>query len=93
MRRAIVVTFTLALSIVACGKKGLPPECDAYLAKYDCFMTKQGMAPADRQTTLGGMRDTWTTGSKTSQGRTAILAACQKMDSEMVSKFNEAGCK
>lgn len=93
MRRALVVFSVLALTVVACGKKGLPPECDQYLAKYDCYMTKQGMLPADRQATLGGMRSTWTTTSSTSDGRKAALAACQKMDSEMVSKFAEAGCK
>ncbi|MFO0740658.1 MAG: hypothetical protein U0270_32475 [Labilithrix sp.] len=54
---------------------------------------KSGMTPADRQKTLGGLRETWTAGSNTSQGRTAILAACQKMDSEMASKFNDSGCK
>ena len=64
------VTTTIAVLlvvVVACGKKGLPEECDQYLARYDCYMTKSGMSAADRQTTLGGMRDTWTTTSNTSQ--------------------------
>lgn len=93
MRRAIFVALAVALPVLACGKKGMPPECDQYLAKYECYMTKSGMAAADRQKTLSGMRDTWTNGSNTATGRTAILAACQQMDAQMVSKFAEAGCK
>lgn len=93
MRRASFVALAVALPVLACGKKGMPPECDQYLVKYECYMTKSGMAAADRQKTLAGMRDTWTNGSNTATGRTAILAACQQMDAQMVSKFAESGCK
>jgi hypothetical protein len=93
MRRAIFFALAVALPVLACGKKGMPPECDKYLVKYDCFMTKSGMAAADRAKTIEGMRTTWTTSSNTAQGRTIILAACQQMEGQMVSKFADAGCK
>jgi hypothetical protein len=96
MRRAIFFVLALALPVLACsacGKKGLPPECDKYLVQYDCYMAKSGMAAADRQKTLDGMRETWTTSSNTSAGRTAIVAACGQMQGQMTAKFAEAGCK
>lgn len=93
MRRAIFFVLALALPVAACGKKGMPPECDTFLVKYDCFLTKSGMGPADKQKTLDGMRQTWASGSNTATGRTAILSACNQMDAQMVSKFAESGCK
>ena len=93
MRQALFVIVALALPVVACGKKGMPPECDTYLVKYDCFLTKSGMAPADKQKTLDGMRETWTNASNTATGRTAIVGACKQMDAQMVSKFASSGCQ
>lgn len=93
MRRAIFVALAVALPVLACGKKGMPPECEQYLVKYECYMTKSGMAAPDRQKTLDGMRTTWTTSSSTGPGRTAVLGACQQMDGQMASKFAESGCK
>ena len=93
MRRAIFFIVALALPVVACGKKGMPLECDRYLVKYDCFLTKSGMAPADKQKTLDGLRETWTSASKTSTGRTAVVGACNQMDAQMVSQFASSGCK
>jgi len=46
MRRAIFVALAVALPVLACGKKGMPPECEQYLVKYECYMTKSGMAAA-----------------------------------------------
>ena len=92
MRRVVFAALAFALPVLACGKKGLPPECDKYLVKYDCYMTKVGMSSADKQKTLDGMRTTWVTSSNTPAGRTAVLGACQKMDAEMTSKFAEKSC-
>ena len=93
MRRAIFFVLALALPVAACGKKGMPPECDQFLVKYDCFLTKSGMAAADKQKTLDGIRQTWTTGSNTSTGRTAILGACKQMEGQMVSQLASSGCQ
>jgi hypothetical protein len=93
MRRAVFFALAVALPVLACGKKGMPPECDKYLVKYDCFMTKSGMAAADRAKTIEGMRTTWANASNTSQGRTVILAACQQSEAQMASKFADANCK
>ncbi len=93
MRRAIFFVLALALPVAACGKKGMPPECDTFLVKYDCFLTKSGMAAADKQKTLDGMRQTWSSGSHTATGRTAILGACNQMNAQMISKFAESACK
>ncbi len=92
MRRAVFFALALALPVIACGKKGMPPECDKFLVKYDCFLAKSGMSPADKGKTLDGMRETWSNGSKTATGRTAILAACQQMDGQMASKFVDSKC-
>jgi hypothetical protein len=92
MRRAVFFALALALPVIACGKKGMPPECDKFLVKYDCFLTKSGMSAADKAKTLDGMRETWSSGSKTATGRTAILAACNQMDGQMVSKFKDSSC-
>jgi hypothetical protein len=93
MRRAVFVALAFALPVLACGKKGLPPECDKYLVKYDCFMTKSGMSSADRAKTVEGMRTTWTTASGTSTGRNAVLGACKQSEGEMATKFATAGCQ
>lgn len=90
MRRVVFVIGSALLVMAACGKKGLPEECDRYLAGYDCFLTKSGVA--DKQTTLDTMRTTWTTASETSTGRAAILTACQQSQAQMEQKFKESGC-
>ena len=68
----------------------MPPECDQYLARYDCWLGKQGMQ--DRATTIEGMRNTWNEASKTGAGRGAVKKACEKSQEEMASKFATAGC-
>lgn len=93
MRRALFVLLALALPVAACGKKGLPPECDAYLVRYDCFLTKSGMAAADKQKTLDGMRSTWVTASNNPTGRNAVLGACKQMEASMASQLATSGCK
>jgi hypothetical protein len=90
MRRVVFTVLALALPVVACGKKGLPEECERYLAHYDCFLAKSGMT--DRQTTVDGIRDTWTNASKTPTGRAAILQACLTTEAQMDGKFRTAGC-
>jgi hypothetical protein len=90
MRRAVFAVLAFALPVIACGKKGLPEECERYLAHYDCFLAKSGMT--DRAATVDGIRDTWTTASKTPQGRSAILQACLTTEAQMDGKFRTAGC-
>ncbi len=93
MRRTASVLFALGLVVLtsaACGKKGLPEECDGYLARYDCYMAKMGVA--DRATTIDGMRNTWTEASKTTTGRAAVQTACGSSEAQMAAKFAEAGC-
>jgi hypothetical protein len=91
LRRSVVLTSVLLLTaLAACGKKGLPEECDLYLARYDCWLAKQGMQ--DRSKTIDTMRQTWTDASKTGPGRKAIVDACNKSQAEMESKFATAGC-
>ena len=91
-RAAIVAAVVLFTALVACGKKGMPEECDQYLARYECWLAKTGMAPADAAKTVGTMRTTWTDASKTSVGRGAVLDACKKSQGEMESKFASSGC-
>lgn len=91
-RVSVVVSVLLFTALVACGKKGLPPECDQYLARYDCWLGKTGMDAAARGNTVGTMRTTWTEASKNSTGRTAVLEACKKSQGEMESKFASTGC-
>ena len=92
-RRAAVVFAVLSFTaLLACGKKGMPEECDQYLARYECWLGKTGMAPSAVQSTVGGMRSTWTEASKNSTGRNAVLEACKKSQGEMESKFSEKGC-
>ena len=90
MRRTTFAIVAVALVVVACGPKGLPPECDQYLAQYDCFLAKSGMT--DRATTVEGIRDTWTTASKTSQGRATIVTVCLSQQAQMDAKFRSNGC-
>lgn len=93
MRRIGSVFFVLGLLVAVtagCGKKGLPEECDAYLARYDCYLAKMGMT--DRATTVEGMRTTWTDASKTSTGRSTVQTACVTSEASMTAKFAEAGC-
>ena len=92
--RATVVFAVLSFAaLVACGKKGMPEECDQYLARYECWLGKTGMAPSAAQSTVSGMRSTWTEASKNSVGRNAVLDACKKSQGEMESKFTEKGCQ
>jgi hypothetical protein len=86
---AAVVLFT---ALVACGKKGMPAECDQYLARYECWLGKTGMPASSVSSTVGGMRTTWTDASKTSVGRNAVLDACKKSQGEMEAKFASTGC-
>ena len=90
MRPALFVILALALPVVACGKKGLPPECERYLTHYDCFLAKSGVP--NRDVTVSGIRDTWTSASKNPTGRAAILTACQTQEAQMDSKFRSSGC-
>ena len=91
-RASIVVSVLLFTALVACGKKGLPEECDQYLARYDCWLGKTGMDATARGTTVGTMRNTWTEASKNSTGRAAVLDACKKSQGEMEAKFASTGC-
>lgn len=90
MRRAVFATVVVAMLIAACGPKGLPKECDEYLAKYDCFLAVSGVT--DRQTTISTMRDTWTTASKTAQGRSTIVTICLSQQAQMDDRFRTAKC-
>ena len=91
-RVSVVVSVLLFTALVACGKKGMPPECDQYLARYECWLGKTGMDATARGNTVGTMRSTWTEASKNSTGRAAVLQACQKSQAEMESKFASTGC-
>jgi len=91
-RASVLVAVVLFTALVACGKKGMPEECDAYLARYECWLGKTGMAAGDVSKTVGTMRTTWTDASKTSVGRGAVLDACKKSQGEMESKFAAQGC-
>ena len=91
-RATVLVAVVLFTALVACGKKGLPEECDQYLARYQCWLGKTGMAASDVSTTVGGMRTTWADASKTSVGRGAVLDACNKAQGEMAAKFASTGC-
>ena len=91
-RASVLLSVVLFTALIACGKKGLPEECDQYLARYECWLGKTGMAKSDVSTTVGGMRTTWTEASKNSVGRNAVLDACKKSQGEMESKFASQGC-
>ena len=91
-RASVVLSVLLFTALVACGKKGLPPECDQYLARYECWLGKTGMDASARGNTVGVMRNTWTEASKNSTGRAAVLDACKKSQGEMESKFASTGC-
>jgi hypothetical protein len=90
MRRLFVSVLVLLVPVAACGKKGLPEECEQYLARYDCWLGKSGVA--DKQTTIDVMRKTWTDASKSGPGRAAIVGACEKSQAEMEQKFASSGC-
>jgi hypothetical protein len=91
MRRHIpaLVVIGFVLLIAAC-KRGMPPECEQYLARYDCWLGKSGVA--DHATTTEAMRNTWTEASKTGPGRSAVLQACNKSQAEMEARFATSGC-
>ena len=91
-RASIFAAVVLFAALVACGKKGMPEECDQYLARYECWLLKTGMQSVDVNKTVGTMRTTWTDASKTSVGRNAVLDACKKSQGEMESKFASQGC-
>lgn len=91
MRRFVALLIPFAVVVSACGKKGLPKECEEYLVRYDCFLAKHGMA--ERASTIKTMRQTWKEGCKTTVGRAAITSACKQSMAQMQSKFDEDGCK
>lgn len=91
-RASVLAAVVLFTALVACGKKGMPEECDQYLARYECWLGKTGMASPAVQQTVGGMRTTWTETSKNSTGRNAVLEACKKSQGEMEEKFASTGC-
>lgn len=91
-RASVLFAVVLFTALVACGKKGMPEECDQYLARYECWLGKTGMPAASVQQTVGGMRSTWAEASKNSTGRGAVLDACKKAQGEMEAKFSAQGC-
>jgi hypothetical protein len=91
-RASVLAAVVLFTALVACGKKGMPEECDQYLARYECWLGKTGMAASAASSTVGTMRTTWTESSKTSVGRGAVLDACKKSQGEMEAKFASTGC-
>jgi hypothetical protein len=91
-RASVLAAVVLFTALVACGKKGMPEECDQYLARYECWLGKTGMAASDVSQTVGGMRTTWTEASKTGPGRNGVLEACKKSQGEMEAKFASTGC-
>jgi hypothetical protein len=76
---------------------GLPPECEAYLNAYRCFMSKShvtqlGGGKTDPDAVVNSMRTTWTQASTTQVGRDAIAGTCKQQQTSMQAQFDKLGC-
>jgi hypothetical protein len=82
---------------VAAAQTGLPPECEQYLAQYDCFLkrktvTQIGGGSTNVDQITQNLRATYTQVASSPAGRAAIQQTCIQAQTQLARELAQTGC-